>query len=399
MNKVLFVCGMYAPKPSANGVCVIRLQEVFRSLNIESDVICIGDKPGTTEKNKYGNCYYIREPKKNSKNPVRNLIQKIFHFFSWPLVKESINQYKISIKKMTKENNYDLVIAVCQPVTAAFACAKFYNGKYVLYELDSITNIPDTLHGVKKMLSNRINRIEKFIYLKAMYIFHTKCDELYYSKKKYDAFSYKWEFTDIPHLVKHENTSFFVNKSEKCIAYTGLLTKERNDPEYFLQLITKLSQKMKIKAYFTSHGDCENMLINYNKRYPNVIIPLGFVSFEKLQQIRREADAFISLGLRYGGEVTSVQSKIFEYMSTGKQIVHIIGSKNDVEKDYLKQYGNALLLSQEDDFDENVEQIYHFLCNPKIVDPEFVRKTFPMNTPEWTVNRMIDIWSKNEKDK
>lgn len=398
MNKVLFICGLYSPNPSANGVCVIRLQEVFLKHGTKSDVICIGSKPNTVGSGKYGDCYYIKGPQKNSKNKIRALLQKSIHFFSWPLIKESLKEYKLAIKHMVENNDYDLIIAVCQPVAAAYACAKYCKKEFVMYELDSITNIPDTLHGVKKVLKSRVERIEKFIYDKATYIFHTKCDEKYYEKPKYDKYRVKWEFTDIPHLVHHEQSfdKCILPNNEKIIAYTGLLTKERNDPEYFLQLIVSLSKRMNVKAYFTTHGDCEELLHKYHDLYPNVIIPLGFVSFEELQRIRKKTYAFISLGLRYGGEVTSVQSKVFEYMSTGKQIIHINGSKNDVEKDYLKKYGNALLLDRSDDFDANVNKIFSFLSEMKTLDVDFIRKTFPMNTPEWTVERMIAFKEKND---
>ena len=392
MNRVLFICGLYSPNPSANGVCVIRLQEVFLERGINSDVICIGDKPNTIGSNKYGNCYFIQGPQKNSKNSFNALFQKAIHFFSWPIIRESMKSYELAIKNMVENNDYDLVVAVCQPVTAAYACAKYCKNEFILYELDSITNVPDTLHGIKKLLKGRVDRIERFIYDKASYIFHTKCDQKYYEKPKYDKYRIKWEFTDIPHLVRH-GQSFdknFLSNKEKSIAYTGLLTKERNDPEYFLKLIISLSKKMSVKAYFTTHGDCEELLQYYHNKHPNVIIPLGFVSFEELQEIRKKSCAFISLGLRYGGEVTSVQSKVFEYMSTGKQIIHINGSKNDVEKDYLKEYGNALLLDRNTDFDTNVNELFSFLSEVKILDVNSVRKAFPMNTPEWTVERMID---------
>ena len=54
--RLLFVLGRYYPKPSANGVCVLRVQEALAKRGVFSDVVADGETE-TIIDSQYGKLY------------------------------------------------------------------------------------------------------------------------------------------------------------------------------------------------------------------------------------------------------------------------------------------------------------------------------------------------------
>ncbi len=67
----------------------------------------------------------------------------------------------------------------------------------------------------------------------------------------------------------------------------------------------------------------------------------GWVDKISLDKAYEEADAFISIAEKNGKQMSS---KIFEYMSYGKPIIHIYYVDDDVNLRYLQQYSKALCI-------------------------------------------------------
>lgn len=384
--RILFVLGDYYPKASANGVCVLNLQEALLARGIHSDVICEGAKERISE-NKFGKIFYA-EPGKNGK------LLKLKRLFIWPIKNVSrINNYYRMIKEATKGCSYDLVVSVLRPIEGAVACARV--GNFVLYELDSISNNGDNLYGIKHLLRYRAANLERYIYKRAERIIHLSCHKEYYaSKKKYKRYDAKSIFTDIPHLTGPETAEpSAVSKTDSvCITYLGSLSSPRNTPDYSLELIAGAAKERKIACSFYSRG-CEAALDAAARKNPEVFFAKGYVPQEQLPAVRGNTDIFLSIGFAHTGTVTSIPSKIFEYMRTGKPILHVIGGKNDTAIPYLHTYGNALLIDPNDNIEQNIEKTVKFIENNlgRTVDAMQLRNALPMNTPEYTVELLIDM--------
>ena len=123
---------------------------------------------------------------------------------------------------------------------------------------------------------------------------------------------------------------------------------------------------------------------------------MGYVSQETLVNVKNLTDCFLSIGFNYTGTVTSIPSKIFEYMSTGKPIIHVSGGNNDTAIPYLQKYGNALIVDPKESMDENAALVEKFLKEyaDRRIELEDLRKRFPMNTPEYTINLLLDYIDK-----
>lgn len=81
--------------------------------------------------------------------------------------------------------------------------------------------------------------------------------------------------------------------------------------------------------------------IDVERAHLNNVKLSGWVSQPMLIDIYKSADCFISIAERKGKQISS---KIFEYMSYGKPIIHIYFSDEDRNVQYLKSYPNAFCL-------------------------------------------------------
>ena len=151
MQRILFICGSYLPEPSANAVCVVRLQECLKDREIESDVICESNEYKGIVQGRYGEIYGITPQKRNSENKKIAFLQKALHAITYPINIQAVAKYEDAIHEMLLLHKYDLIICVLKPINGAVACAKKCEN-YVIYECDSITNNADNLYGVKQFL-------------------------------------------------------------------------------------------------------------------------------------------------------------------------------------------------------------------------------------------------------
>lgn len=389
MQRVLFICGNYDPYPSANGVCVLRLQESLLARGIESDVICMGETDDVTQ-SKYGSVYHLHVP------PLQNgFFRKIIRFFIWPLKDiRVLKGYRKRIQQASAERNYLCLIGVLRPIEGVLACAAC--GNYVIYECDSISNNGDNAYGIKRLLRWRADLLEAKMYRKAKHIFHMVCHSDFYSQKKYEKYRDKSELIDIPQLVDEGIADKAANHDEPIqILYSGTLSEDTRSPVYSIRLIDALAKQFdrRVELNFYSRGNCEGLLEKAERETKGVIQKRGYVSLGVLNEAVANADFMLSIGNCLTGTVTSLPSKVISYMAYGKPIIHIDGGRNDVAKAYLEQYPLTLIIHPEEDLQKNVELVSAFIRNNRgaRVPFERVKERFAQNTPEYTVMKLMRV--------
>jgi hypothetical protein len=90
-------------------------------------------------------------------------------------------------------------------------------------------------------------------------------------------------------------------------------------------------------------------------------------------------------------------AKIFEYIATGKPIIHFYFDSFDTNNEYYKKYRNSLLINLNDDAQENADKINLFLSQPiKIIEWNDLEKMFPMNIAKYTVDLILESLNKGE---
>ena len=389
MGRILFVCGNYDPYPSANGVCVLRLQEALLERGIASDVVCSSSDNGVTT-SKYGDVYHLQIPVIKS-----GFIRKIVRLFIWPLKDPRlVSTYKRTIKQAMNEHDYSLLIGVLRPIEGLLACESL--GDYAIYECDSITNNGENEAGLKRILRNRVDNIEKRIYDKAKRIFHMACHSAYYSQSKYSIWRGKSEIIDIPQLVDEGIVDHSSDHQDEIkILYSGTLSRDTRSPAYAITLIKELTQitDTRITVDFYSRGNCETMIKEAETVSGGVIKQRGYVTLQQLNEAVGNTDLLLSIGNCLSGTVTSLPSKVISYMAYGKPIIHIDGGSNDIAKSYLEKYPLAIIVDPNKDLTENVNKLDKFIKASfgKRVEIETLKKQFQLNTPEYTALRIIEM--------
>lgn len=180
-----------------------------------------------------------------------------------------------------------------------------------------------------------------------------------------------------------ENGSVRDNRITK-MCFTGSLIKKVREPDYLLDLLRASRAGAFIQAEFFVMGNDAAKVKNEKLNGAIEIINHGRVT--KLAADNAVSNAHILLNI---GEVQGkqVSSKIFEYMATGKPILHLSYVKNDVVSEILKKYPLALCLEQDrGGFDENVRLLCEFIDKHRSSRLAFeeVESIFPEALPSTT---------------
>lgn len=396
--RILFVLGRYDPEPSANGVCIIRIQQSLLEKGILSDVISEG-KEDSVVKNDFGLVYTVKTESLFKRNYT--LVEKIKRSLHYPVYEpHEIAIRRELINKVVSEQEYNAIIAVLLPLNGAIAASCFRN--FLIYELDSIANNEIYCRGMFRYFHFKVSQIERKLYRRANYIFHMLCHKEFYNQKCYNIYESKSEFLDIPQLVD-EHISHQPHQDENIqLLYSGMLYKSFRSPEYFLELLNICNDKAveKIEAHFYSRGDFEQLIKSWEPKN-GTVLSHGYVSIPELNQAIAKADFLLSIGNSLTGKITSLPSKVISYMAYGKPIIHIDGGVNDIAKKYLKQYPYCLIINPDNDIHNNADAMLQFIRNTKgfTVPFEVVQQNFELNSPKFTAEKIMSVIDKKCKGK
>lgn len=117
----------------------------------------------------------------------------------------------------------------------------------------------------------------------------------------------------------------------------------------------------------------------------------GFIPHEDSLEKIDSASFLLSIG---NTNSDMIPSKIFEYMSTGKPIIHFYDNDYDSSLPYLKNYPLALLVKSDIELlESNTVAVLNFIKNTigKTVSFEEIETIFKYNKPEYTVDRILEV--------
>lgn len=154
-------------------------------------------------------------------------------------------------------------------------------------------------------------------------------------------------FDDVKSIFQKADSEYIANEiAEKIqggysIIFAGSLKKGYVDAQYVIDVFSyELLKKCSVDFYSAGNGT------DAVKKAPGNISLKGWVDKTRLDKAYEEADAFISIAEKNGKQMSS---KIFEYMSYGKPIIHIYYVDDDINSRYLQQYSKALCIKASTD--------------------------------------------------
>lgn len=400
MQNYIFMTNYYLPKPGATGMCVHQVaKELAKYDNVFT--ICYRDE-GEIKNFKVDNVKVIKieipeylknidiQNKKLQKiRYFQSVLRKLFYIYRYPLRSDSlVNNYYLAASQIIERVDKVTVIASYTPleaVLAAYKLKKTYKEKVkiVYYSTDTLSNEQGN-NGVLPVTFREKCGIRWERKLFSLYdkIFIMECHKNYYLSKKYDIFRKKMEIVNFPLLSKF-NKIEKEKKNLKIISfvYIGTFYKTLRNPKFMCECLINFGKERDIKVDILGGGDCNDILNRAVEESNNFIMFHGMQPHEKAMEFIYLADVLLSVG---NAESPMAPSKIYEYMSTGKPIIHIYTYDKDPCLIPLERYGNSLLIKEGDI--ESVDKIKRFLENYKILNYEEIEKIFLTSTPQYTAN-------------
>lgn len=123
--------------------------------------------------------------------------------------------------------------------------------------------------------------------------------------------------------------------------FIGTVYKDIRSPKALLELFCQLEESEYMLTFAGGGWDCfeQDFLRPYKDRLGNLLQILGTVPRHTASALMQHADILVDIGNK--GEL-QMPSKIFEYVSTGRPVLHITQADNDAASTYYKKYPLAL---------------------------------------------------------
>ena len=193
-------------------------------------------------------------------------------------------------------------------------------------------------------------------------------------------------FLEHPLLISPVTKIKHVENSALRLVYTGSLIRNVREPDYLIRLLKSLKVSSPVKVDFYVMGNAADSIKTEQVGHL-YINNFGRVSKFEADAAVQSADILLNMGEAKGKQVSS---KIFEYMSTGKPIIHFAFVEHDAVAQIISAYPRAICIYQSRfDFASDLERIESFISEMRGLAPvpfDEIRAIYPDALPETTAN-------------
>lgn len=374
-KSIVVVTNTYYPDSRATTYIAQQLLEhISKSYNIH--VFCLNlfnktfDEPFPCEHNGI-HIYYAKSPieTKLFKGIFLRIKSKIainyYHLkYKTKYQYDKLYIYSKQIEKLIKDVNAQTIISVSTP-TDIHICTEMAikNPK----ELDwiAISFDPHAYNSdYSKVLQEKFKKEEIILYEKAKRIFMLSQSKQDYSHSplndKIVFFEIPMEKFDVASTLKSPQNND-LNKSLKMMYIGNLYNKIRN-PEYMFRLFKKISDldfTLYIIGSFIGWG---NELQKYQKglfqEFSGKIEIVDRLSRQQSKEYMSNADFLVNIG---NTTKNQCPSKVVEYISTGKPIIHFKKTDDCSSMQYLDKYPNVCVIDENISLDANALKLKTFI--------------------------------------
>lgn len=285
-----------------------------------------------------------------------------------------------------KQNKYDVILSVSYPFYiqrfAYLIRKKMKIKKWIMYLLDPYA---DNVHVYKDTREQRIKE-ERKLFKSCTNIF--TAEELVTKRKYSPIIDFQEKINFIPtHLLINNTEYTYVPDSDSVnFVYAGTFYNDIRNPECLLKLFLHLPQNYVLTLYSVG---CEEIIKKYKVLLGERLHVNGFVQGEtEYKRCIEVADVLIDVGNTVSNQVPS---KILDYCSYGKPIVHFVNCSEEVVSERFSKYPLFLSAEYEGDNDSIAQKIIDFSesVKGKRVDYSIIQKEFSQSTVEY-VGGLVD---------
>jgi len=309
----------------------------------------------------------------SSKSEENNIIKKLFFFiakriyrliyrvFAWP--DYSMLWYFSVRRKIKNIPDYDLLISVSLPFTShlvAYTLNKKRGTRWIMDIGDPFYLKKDAPENNKYLYSYLNKYFENKFYKHASKVVFTHQESMEYHKKTFDTLNHKSSLLPpVFHAkINKKTNNFNYKKTPVKVAYFGVLTMGVRTPDNFLSFINELDMN-NLEIHWYTNEDSKHMIKSvYSKSSKNFfhdMVPRD----EALDLMENEYHALLNIGNQ---NPFQLPSKVIEYISTGKPIIHYSEITDDPVVGILNERSNSIIINKN--------------TNPEQAKKEFKEKMF-----------------------
>ncbi|MGX5201598.1 hypothetical protein [Aliikangiella sp. IMCC44632] len=414
MKHVVFLVGGYHPKPSAVGNCASKIVECLKG-KYKISVISIKNVSDVSENQRmdgydiyrveHGYLAKILAKEKSKKYSLHNVtlfFLRALNVLKFLINKKSVDNQLVSsylskLVEIEKSANIDVIIPLIFPMETAIASSNFksnFNNKVTLipYWFDNFANSA-SLHRIsinRDIKRKRNLDVERKIVANSDLVLAMHPLEDHFKKYLCEAERYKIKYVEHPLLVKIESGIKPIENEIPRLVYAGGLFKGVRDPDYCIRILSALSERIEFEVKFFSFGSGNLLVDSHARKNKNLITSRGRVEQNVLYEVLEHSNILLNIGEVEGKQISS---KLFEYISLGKPIVHFAYTKNCVNSKLLERYPLSLIVVQDEGkFEVNLAMLKDFILSSrnKRLTFEDVCLIYPDARPEETAKILID---------
>ena len=292
------------------------------------------------------------------------------------------------LEKLFRKMNITEIVSVSSPtdvhICTEMVLSRHKDYKWYAFSYDPHSHNNDYPEAFRKKLEYE----ELKLYKKAKSVFMLKQSETdYKTSPLYD----KITFFDIPIIEK--NT--LANKSNRetnriKIMYVGNLYYSIRNPEYMFDLFGKTDlpdYTLYVIGTFSgwSESDLDAFKKKLNETFGDKLIIIDRLNRHEIKDYLSDADFFVNLG-----NLTENQcpSKVIDYISTGKPIIHFKKIDNCSSMSYLSKYPNVCVIDERDPKETSILKLEQFITSNygKTVSSELLKDLYKENDIKYISN-------------
>ena len=380
--KILILTDELYPKPSANGICVKNILNLFR----DDEIYILSTNAYQYSNNDNYNGWTIQRLRYQNKKRL-TVFDKALSFlkllFSYNVSFKLVNEYVLEASKIIEKESIDLVVSFSRPYDSSYALIKLRK-KYRDLPLISVFFDAPGCMKYKYNLFNKVWTRRTISFLRHLSKVSTKVVLMEYAQKAnpniYSVnYGHNVHFLDLPCFIPQEQKreDLVLKDGTGIISFTGVLDYHYRNPSRCLEVLLSSIVKygLKYKVHFYGNG-CESILEGFQKKYEDIFYYHGLVPQETIDCVLQQSSIFINIG---NHSLKQLPSKIFSYFSTGKPVLNFYFDDDDLSLSYFQEYKNQLSIHISEKCDES--EIGKFLSSTRTIPAEELGKMFPNNHP------------------
>lgn len=366
MKRILFITDRYYPDPYANGICVHYVARSFVEAGHNAHILAY-DIPGRQlpEKKDGVRVFGIRPDIINAaifsgQNQIETAKGKLLRAAGIGLLRLNkirlISQYPLAsasyykklsrrIRELDEQYHYDAIIAAYNPLDAVLAVSEYKKVRSdILSGIYNLDFMPESIG--RKVSSEKVVKScaywQERIYPQVDLILEMASNYERWGEDYQHKWAEKLAVADLPLLVKEdvETTGVLLDHTCENWVYAGALDTTYYQVEDALRIFCALPEEKKRVLHIYGRGTGYELCRRYETEYPDRIKVHGFLPHDELKGILQEADVLLSMK-----KTDLISGKTFEYMATGRPIVHLQGNERDPNAVYLKKYGRSIIIN------------------------------------------------------